>query len=395
MTDRNATTEARDAMGRPFTGDRLSRRRFMAGMGAAGTAAFLAACGSSSSGSTQTAASGGSAAAAYQPSALTKGGELNIYTWPSYFSQANLTQYKTLTGTKINQTTYESNDAMFAKLAAENGNSGFDMAIPTSGWIPVMAQKGLLAEVDHSRIPFSNIDPKLLNKSFDPGNKYSVPKDYGYDVAIWDPAVVTKPIRSWMDFIDAIKGEASGKAGYGIDYGTIATGLWALGYSMNDTNKAHLQAACDLMKSTASHVKSFDSFNVTGMVSGEIALMSCDQSVARQVLLQKPHFKYVVPSPHSELWVDNYTMLKNAANADQAYSFVDFELRPSSQVTDTKFIGYPTVLKGLEAKIPSSLAFKNEIFIPASVYSTLETFIVREDLQGYIEQLANQVQAAA
>ncbi len=53
-----------------------------------------------------------------------------------------------------------------------------------------------------------------------------------------------------MDCIDAIKGQASGKSAYGIDYETIAIGLWALGYSMNDTNKAHLDKAADLMKTT-------------------------------------------------------------------------------------------------------------------------------------------------
>jgi spermidine/putrescine transport system substrate-binding protein len=394
MSDHKEIAAGRDALGRLMAGESLSRRRFMAGMGAAGTAAFLAACGSSSSSSTS-AVSSGSTSEAYKASALAKGGELNIYTWPSYFSQTNLNHYKALTGTKINQSTYESDDAMFAKLAAENGNSGFDMAIPTSGWIPVMAAKGMLAEIDHSRVPFSNINSQLLNKSFDPGNKYSVPKDYGYNVAIWDPSVVTKPINTWMDFIDTIKGQASGKSSIGISYNTIATGLWALGYSMNDTNKAHLQEACNLMKSAAPHVKAFNGFNVTGMTSGEIALMACDQSVARQVLLEKPHFKYAVPAPHSELWVDNYTILNHAAHVDQAYSFVDFQLRPSSQVTDTKFIGYPTVLKGLQNKLPASLPFRSEIFIPPSKYDSLETFMVREDLQGYIEQLANEVQAAA
>lgn len=394
MTDFKEMSGGRDAVGRVMAGEYMSRRTFMAGMGAAGTAAFLAACGSSSSSSTQAASSAGSTDAAYKPSALVKGGELNIYTWPSYFSQTNLTKYKQLTGTTINQTTYESDDAMYAKLAAENGNSGFDLAIPTSGWISVMAQKGLLAEIDHSRVPFSNINSKLLNKSFDPGNRYSVPKDYGYNLVIWDPSVVTKDIKTWMDFIDATKGEASGTTSYGISYNTISMGLWALGYSMNDTNKTHLQAACDLMKSTASHVKAFNGFNVSGMTSGEISLMACDQSVARQVLLEKPHFKYVVPGPHSELWVDNYTILKNAAHTDQAYSFIDFQLEPTSQVTDTQFIGYPTVLRGLESKIPAKTPFKDEIFIPSSVYPTLETFQVRESLQGYIEQLANEVQAA-
>jgi spermidine/putrescine transport system substrate-binding protein len=396
VSEHNGITERGNAVEQLLAGDYVSRRKFMAGLGAAGTAAFLAACGSSSSSSTSATSAGTSATAnaAYKPAALAKGGELNIYTWPSYFAQKNLTEYKTLTGTTLNQTTYESNDAMFAKLAAENGQSGYDLAIPTSGWIPPMVDKGMLEEIDHSRVPFTNIDPKLLDQAFDRGNKYSVPKDYGYDVVIWDPSVITKNITTWSDFIDAIKGQGSGKSAYGIGYGTISIGLWALGYSSNDANEAHLKAAADLMKTTSAHVKSFSGFDVTGMVSGEIALMTCDQSVARQVLLQKPSFKYVTPGPHAQLWVDNYVLLKGAANTDQAYSFMDFALRPTSQVTDTNFIGYPTVLKGLEAKIPASTKFKNEIFIPTKVYGELETYVVNEKIIGLVEQLANEVQAA-
>lgn len=358
--------------------DHITRGQFLSGMGATAAAAFLA---------TKT--------PAVARGASKLGGSLNIYTWPNYFSKKNISAFTKQTGVKITQSTYESNDAMFAKLAASGTSSGFDMAIPTSGWIPVMAAKGMLQEIDHSKVPFKHVDPKLLNKQFDPGNKYSVPKDYGYDGVVYDPSVVTTPIKTWMDVINAIKGQASGKSAYEIEYGTIAMGLWALGYSMNDTNKKHLDKAADLMKTTAKHVKTFDGFDVNGMVSGELALMTCDQSVARRVLLQKPHFKFVVPGPHSELWVDNYTILKGAADTPQAYAWIDFQLKPSSQVTDTEFIGYPTVLKNLPSLLPASTKLRNVIFIPPKVYSTLETFIVREDLEGYIENLAQQVQAAA
>jgi spermidine/putrescine transport system substrate-binding protein len=387
MTEEDAVTRLKNLKEGSSTasalleGRPMPRREFLAGAGATAAAAFLGAGVAGASGAT--------------PRTAMLGGTLDIYTWPDYFSAKNLSNFKKLTGTTINQSTYESNDAMFAKLAATNGDSGFDMAIPTSGWIEVMVEKGMLQEIDHDKVPFKNVNPQLLNKSFDPGNKYSVPKDYGYDGVVYDPAVVTKPIKTWMDVIDAIKGQASGKSAYQIEYGTIAMGLWALGYSMNDTDKAHLNEAADLMKTTAKHVKTFDGFDVTGMVSGELTLMVSDQSVARQVLLQKPSFKFVVPGPHSELWVDNYTILTNAAHTAQAYAFVDFQLEPSSQVTDTEFIGYPTVLKNLPQLLPTSTKLRDVIFIPPAVYDTLETFIVRSDLEGYIEDLANQVQAAA
>jgi spermidine/putrescine transport system substrate-binding protein len=361
-------------------GRRLTRGQFLTGMGV-GAAALVV-------------GSKASSVAAAATTQTVKGGTLNIYSWPAYFSTQNLSTYKKLTGTHINISTYQSNDAMFAKLAASNGNAGFDMAIPTSGWIKVMAAKGLLQKIDHSRVPFSNIDPQLLNKVYDPGNQYSVPKDYGYDGIVYDPAVIGKNITTWMDFIDAIKGPASGKSAYDIGYGTIATGLWALGYSMNTQKKSQLDAAGALMKSTAPHVKTFSGFDITGCVSGEIALMSCDQSVARQVLMQNKKMKFVVPGPHSELWVDNYTILKGASDANQAYSFLDFQLKPANQITDTKFIGYPTALKGLQSVIPASTPLRNMIFIPPKVYNTLETFVVNTGTIGYIENLANQVQAA-
>jgi spermidine/putrescine transport system substrate-binding protein len=372
--------EGRDSAS-ALDGKSVSRKQFLMGVGASAAGAMLA--------------SGAAPAFASRRAVAASAGTLDIYTWPNYFSGTNLKRFKQQTGIAITQSSYESNDAMFAKLAATNGNSGFDMAIPTSGWINVMAAKGLLQEIDHSKVPFANIDPQLLNKSFDPHNKYSVPKDYGYNGVVYDSTVITKPPKTWMDVIDLAKSTASGKFAMGIDYETISNGLWALGYSMNDTNKAHLDHAASLMKSVAPHVKSFNSWDLTGCANGTVAMMTCDQSVARQVLLQDKKFKFVVPGPHSELWVDNYTILKNAAHTSAAYSFIDFQLKPTSQVTDTEFIGYPTVLKGLESKLPASTKFKDVIFIPPKVYETLETYIVREDLQGYVEDLSTQVQAAA
>jgi spermidine/putrescine transport system substrate-binding protein len=373
--------EGQDSAAALLDGKSVSRKQFLLGVGASTAGAFLA--------------SGAGPAFASRRAVAASGGTLDIYTWPNYFSSANLKNFKKQAGIGVTQSSYESNDAMFAKLAATNGNSGFDMAIPTSGWINVMAVKGLLQEIDHSKVPFANINPQLLNKSFDPHNKYSVPKDYGYNGVVYDSTVITKAPKTWMDVIDLAKTTASGKFAMGIDYETISAGLWALGYSMNDTDKTHLNHAAALMKSVAPHVKSFNSWDITGCANGTVAMMTCDQSVARQVLLQDKKFKFVVPGPHSELWVDNYTILKNAAHTDAAYSFIDFQLKPTSQVTDTEFIGYPTVLKGLEGKLPASTKLKDVIFIPPKVYETLETYIVREDLQGYVEDLSTQVQAAA
>ena len=119
---------------------------------------------------------------------LTKGGTLNIYTWPSYFATKNLNTYKHETGTTINISTYDSEDVLFAKMNSAAG-SGFDIVIPSTGWVFLMAQRGMLAKLDHSRLPLHYLNPALLNKPYDPGNQYSIPKDYGSRES-YDPVAV-------------------------------------------------------------------------------------------------------------------------------------------------------------------------------------------------------------
>ena len=84
--------------------------------------------------------------------------------------------------------------------------------VPTGAFIPQMVQEGLLEELDLDKIPnFSNVDPLYANQSFDPGNKYSVPKDWGSTGWIYDNTVITTPIETWQDFIDVAMGPASGQ----------------------------------------------------------------------------------------------------------------------------------------------------------------------------------------
>ncbi len=66
-----------------------------------------------------------------------------------------------------------------------------------------MVSKGLIQEIDHDKIPFKYIDKKLLNKVYDKGNKYSIPKDYGVAGVVYDPTAVGGTIKTWSDFFDA------------------------------------------------------------------------------------------------------------------------------------------------------------------------------------------------
>ena len=65
-----------------------------------------------------------------RPRRASAASQLNIYSWPDYFSTDDLAAYAKKTGVTPNIATYDSNDTMFAKLNSPAG-AGFDIVIPS------------------------------------------------------------------------------------------------------------------------------------------------------------------------------------------------------------------------------------------------------------------------
>jgi spermidine/putrescine transport system substrate-binding protein len=393
-TDLPTSTDGVDdeRMTRNVDDGRMTRAKFLAASGGALAAGLLAACGSSSSSSSSTTASHSAAA-----SEVAKGGTLNLYTWPDYFSTKNLSAYKQQTGTTINISTYDSDDVLFAKLNSAGGSS-FDIAIPSSSWILTLANHGLLAKLDHTRIPLQYVSPALLNKVYDPGNVYSIPKDYGVEGVVYDPVAVGGTIKTWQDFLDAgDKPGVSGKVQLSTSaWEVVGIPMWAADEDWNTQDTATIKRAGEIMKAWAKNVKEFNGFDTTGPVQGTIALTQCDQSVGRQCLLQNSKLKWVLPGPTAELWVDNYAITAHAPDVDQAYSFINFQLQPAHQVIDTQFIGYPTTLPNLRAKLPANLRLSDIVFGGTNVpLDKLQEFVVHPATLQLYETLGTEIQAAA
>ena len=79
------------------------------------------------------------------------------------------------TGIKVNYSTFDNNQQLYTKLKADP-NIDYDVAVPSSYIVGRMAREGMLKKLDKSKLPnLKYIKPKLLNRSYDPGNFYSVP----------------------------------------------------------------------------------------------------------------------------------------------------------------------------------------------------------------------------
>nr|MCU0902695.1 extracellular solute-binding protein [Tabrizicola sp.] len=136
-------------------------------------------------------------------------GELQLFNWGNYTSPELLEKFKAETGITVTVTDYDSNDTALAKVEA--GGSGFDLVVPSANYVPIWIEKGLVQELDLSKIPnHANIAPEWMDVAYDPGRKYSVPWQWGttgvaVNKSVYGGEIGTSAI--WLDPPEELKGK--------------------------------------------------------------------------------------------------------------------------------------------------------------------------------------------
>ncbi|GAB3395942.1 extracellular solute-binding protein [Humibacter soli] len=359
----------------------ISRRTVLGAAALTPLAALLAACAPTAGGG--------------PTSSLTN--QLNIYTWPDYFSGQDLAAYAKKYGVTPKISTYTDNNTLFTKLNSAAG-AGYDIVVPSSSWIKQISDKGLLEEIDHDRLDLKNLDQSLLDRNYDPNNKYSIPKDWGLLGVVYDPDATGGEIKTWQDFFDA--GATSGASGRirmtSAAEETVGPALWVQGKDWNTKNVDDIKGTEDFLTTFAKHVKTFSAFDPNALKSGAIVMAQANQAAARNAILLNPKLKWVVPGPTSELWVDSFSIAKGAPDVERAYQFLRYQLTPTVQVNETVYLGYPASLNGLKDKLPSGVKQADLIFGGTGVdFDKLSSFVVNPDTYPAFQDIQNKVQAAA
>src|SRR5690606_8710641 len=110
-----------------------------------------------------------------------------------------LNRFTKETGIKVVYSTYDSNEAMYAKLKL-TGDQGYDLAVPSTYYVNKMRQETLLQKIDKSKLTnFKNLDAKLLIGSYDPNNEYSVPYLWGTTGLAVNAAEIEIGRASWRE----------------------------------------------------------------------------------------------------------------------------------------------------------------------------------------------------
>ncbi|MED4403422.1 ABC transporter substrate-binding protein [Metabacillus fastidiosus] len=291
------------------------------------------------------------------------GNTLTIYNWGDYIDADLIDRFEKETGIKVIYETFDSNEAMMTKI--EQGGTTYDVAIPSEYMIDKMRQENLLIPLDHSKLPnFKNIDERFIDLPFDPDNKYSVPYFWGTVGIVYDKKMLkNKEITSWNDLWDTdLKNQILLLDGA---REVIGMGLNSLGYSLNDTNKEHLQEAKEKLDKLTPNVKAIvGDENRMLLQNKEASIGLVWSGVASEIMAENEDLEYVVPKEGSNLWFDNMVIPKTAKNIKGAHQFINFMLDAEIAAQNTEYVSYSTPNKAALQYMPEEMV-KDERFYPS------------------------------
>lgn len=294
--------------------------------------------------------------------------QLSMMGWADYIGPDDIKEWESQNSSKLVYDSYASNDEMYSKLQLAQGNSGYDLGMNTDFMIKLLVDKQLIQKLDKSLIPnIGNIRPEFANPGFDPENAYTIPKSTGSQGFIYDKSVITRPMKTWGDFLEAVQNEGSGRTSLLDDALSIAPIFWSKGLSWNTTDEAALKDAEAMVETLAKHIKTFNSYPVQDVASGSVILAQCWNGNARQAIdsSKNENLVFVYPEPKSELWLDSYHIPAGAKSLKAAHSWINYVLDPAVAAKETTYTGFLSPVAGIEAHLDPKVAADPLIFPPA------------------------------
>jgi spermidine/putrescine-binding protein len=232
-----------------------------------------------------------------------------------------------------------SNEEIITKLQA-GGIGKTDIITMYFGYLPIMAEGGLLEPIDESKIePLPRLIPQFIKQDaiHYQGKLQGVPWNWGSLPLMYDPAAVSAVPTSWMDIK---KPEYKGKVAMVDDplgnlliWGTVVTGK-PMGTIL--TKAEMVKVIDELIDIKKNHARAF--FATYGDMSdafarNEVAVSAIGwEAVAVWTQAKGKTIKYTIPKEGTGMFMDCLCIPKDAPHVDLTYKMINHILSPQPQL---------------------------------------------------------------
>lgn len=317
--------------------------------------------------------------------------ELNLFCWTEYVPQSVIDKFTQQTGIKVNVQNYESNEEMLQKMLSGGGQ--YDLIQPSDYMIEAMGKAGYLLPLDKAMIPnLKNIAPQFLDKSFDPGNKYSVPWMAGTVGIMVNTELVPDEIKGYKDvFQEKYKGKI-----ITLDDARELVS-WALaseGIDVNEITPENLQKAREVLGGWLPLIAAYDSTSPKdALLKGNAAIGVIWNGEGGYILRddKSGKFKWILPEEGTHLFIDSLAVPKSAKHPKNAQAFMNFILQPEiNKMVWEEFPYLNPNAEGRKLLSPEQLA-NAAAFPPDDEVAKMPIFKDIGDQAGAVDELINEL----
>jgi len=379
----------------------LTRRRFLQGTAFAGTAAFLAACGtpgtasqaaSPTAAASETAAASASASAGATPASS---GVLRFANWIGYIDTADDGSYPTISKFEAESgitVTYadggvDDNETFFTSDLQAPLDAGlpteWDLVVVTDWMVARLARLGWLETIDTSLTPnfVANLAPNYKARSFDPDTNLAAPWQSGMTGIGFDKTKTGDLDSIEVLFTDQYKGKLTFLSEM---RDTVGLSAIRLGSDPASLTQEQFDAALGAVESA---VKSGIVRQVTGnsyvedMAGGSVILAMAWSGDVLGLLVpdqkEDQDFQWALPKEGGMLWTDNMVIPKGSPNGAQAARWIDFYYEPENAATIEAWVNYVCPVAGAKevmVTLDPEIASNPLIFPPDDWVARLHQF---------------------
>lgn len=247
---------------------------------------------------------------------------LNLYVWGGEIPLSLIKKFEDETHIEVNFSTFDSNEALYAKLKT---NNDYDVVLPSSYLVGKLIKNDFLKPIDKSKLPnIKNISPAFLGMNFDRTNSYAIPFTWGATGIFHNKLYSGRP-QHWQElwqvkFKDRLLMIDDARE-------VFAIALLSLGYSPNDTEPKHLKEAYEKLIKIQPNIKLLSSNTIQGLIVDEEATLGFAwNGDIFKVLGENKNIDFFLPEEGFAMWIDCLAILKNAPHPVEAHQFINFML---------------------------------------------------------------------
>jgi spermidine/putrescine transport system substrate-binding protein len=263
---------------------------------------------------------------------------LNIYNWADYMNPDVLRKFEKEFNCRVVVDTFESNEAMYAKLNA--GAQGYDLIFPTSYMVGMMKEQGMLQPIQHDLVPnLGNVDQNYLDLTQDPQMEFGVPYMISITGIGYNQTRLGELEPSWNLF--AMPEVARRCTLLNDMRESIGAALKSLGYSLNSTRDQELAEAQAVLIGWKKNIAKFEVEEaLRGLASAEFLMVHAYNGDILQAMDENEDLAFLVPVEGTSIASDDMVIPADSDQVELAHAFINFIHDPENSAENMEYVWY-------------------------------------------------------